>query len=497
MFSNSVAFAIVLIAAAFYYSHLEKAEQDNNATGTIESQIVSSWRAIIKAGRESQYFQLKSKIAVGVNVNADLIVPGTDVLRKIGMAPSNSAAIHSVITSLEDFEETFSYSLKNGAAVERIFAEKQDFLKVVQAADSLDQKQYFVGGNAALAALKMATDAPHLKVLLVGPCGPQVRDLLPDNMVIPKNSAMATDEVHLIMEYQRGERWGGYEAKVATRFITSYDVSNTEMTLLGVFAQNVKEFSPDAVFFSGLHLLDGQPAETKTTKLAAVNAQLKQLPVGLPIHLELASMADSALIEGIYNEVLSSVHSLGLNEQELSFVSAVNSGPHPELYIREGYPEVGAVADVLYWLLSSTTQPVVPTPGGKSNAPSMTPKLSRVHFHSLSFHIVATLSGTWNNSEAAVAAGARIAGRQACDDGKIVDEKVELRMPRRFALSINDPALRQTIAEISPAKAVLAWTRGNVEFHLSPVLVCKRPVKTVGLGDAISATGFLYSQYVS
>ena len=37
-------------------------------------------------------------------------------------------------------------------------------------------------------------------------------------------------------------------------------------------------------------------------------------------------------------------------------MSSVNSGPHPEVYIRDGYPEVGAVADILYWILTSTQQ---------------------------------------------------------------------------------------------------------------------------------------------
>ncbi len=40
---------------------------------------------------------------------------------------------------------------------------------------------------------------------------------------------------------------------------------------------------------------------------------------------------------------------------------------------------------------------------------------------------------------------------------------------------------------------VTEFRRGKINFFLSPVLVCKKPLKTVGLGDAISSVGLLYS----
>eukprot|EP00057_Strongylocentrotus_purpuratus_P033996 XP_793568.2 PREDICTED: ADP-dependent glucokinase [Strongylocentrotus purpuratus] len=494
MFSNTFVIGVVLIAVSLYYSvHFN---HDRSAI-SVESQIAIAWGNVIAAGFSLHGLRNKSRIAVGVNVNTDLIVSGTAVLKKLGIDSSGQAIDNAVIESLEELEQTFAFSLKNGAAIERIFSRSEDFEKVVQAADSLDEKQYFVGGNAALAGLKMADTWKGLEVLLIGPCGPRVRALLPPNIIVPKPSYKETDEVHLIMEFKRNERWGDYEAKVATRFISSYDVSNTEMSALSEFSRSVTDFSPDAVFFSGLHLLDGQPGVKKEEKMAALNQELSRLPSDLPVHLELASMADPELIKGIYTQVLSSVHSLGLNEQELSFMSSVNSGPHPEVYIRDGYPEVGAVADILYWILTSTQQGSWLNKAEQSSAAGWSSTLTRVHFHSLAFHIVATMNGTWINNAAAVSAGARIAGRQACDDGRIVDEKVELRVPQAFALSINHAPLRHRIVSVDPQDPVISWTRDNIQFHFTPVLVCKNPVKTVGLGDAISSTGFLFSQMVS
>ena len=42
-------------------------------------------------------------------------------------------------------------------------------------------------------------------------------------------------------------------------------------------------------------------------------------------------------------------------------------------------------------------------------------RLTRVHFHSLTFHMMATLPGSpWSNSQVAVSAGTQVAGLQVC-----------------------------------------------------------------------------------
>ncbi|KAI4825557.1 hypothetical protein KUCAC02_021237, partial [Chaenocephalus aceratus] len=46
-----------------------------------------------------------------------------------------------------------------------------------------------------------------------------------------------------------------------------------------------------------------------------------------------------------------------------------------------------------------------------------------------------------------------------------------------------------------PEQPVTVWRRGNVTFHLTAVLVCRQPLRTVGLGDAISAEGLVYSEF--
>lgn len=46
----------------------------------------------------------------------------------------------------------------------------------------------------------------YLQVLLCGPVGPKLHELLDDNVFVPPESLQEVDEFHLILEYQAGKR---------------------------------------------------------------------------------------------------------------------------------------------------------------------------------------------------------------------------------------------------------------------------------------------------
>ena len=180
------------------------------------------------------------------------------------------------------------------------------------------------------------------------------------------------------------------------------------------------------------------------------------------------------------------MNSIGLNEQELLFLSQAAGGPHGELQAWVGSPDVGRVSDILLWILEQH---------GRSD-PSSEADLTRIHFHTLSYHILATVDGYWGNQMAAVAAGARVASCQACGIQSIDDvRKVTLKAPLDFYSSHGDEPREQL--HLNPTRPVTVWQRANVTFHLTPVLVCKQPRRTVGLGDAISAEGLFYSEMMT
>uniref|UniRef100_A0A2K6TU17 ADP dependent glucokinase n=1 Tax=Saimiri boliviensis boliviensis TaxID=39432 RepID=A0A2K6TU17_SAIBB len=211
-----------------------------------------------------------------------------------------------------------------------------------------------------------------------------------------------------------------------------------------------------------------------------VVTSISDIPTGIPVHLELASMTNRELMSSIVHQVFPAVTSLGLNEQELLFLTQSASGPHSSLSSWNGVPDVGMVSDILFWILKEHGR-------SKSRASDLT----RIHFHTLVYHILATVDGHWANQLAAVAAGARVAGTQACATETIDTSRVSLRAPQEFMTSHSEAGSRIVL---NPNKPVVEWHREGISFYFTPVLVCKDPIRTVGLGDAISAEGLFYSE---
>ena len=106
--------------------------------------------------------------------------------------------------------------------------------------------------------------------------------------------------------------------------------------------------------------------------------------------------------------------------------------------------------------------------------------------------MIGIVPGRWGNSQVAVAAGTRNAGLQACDTPTFHLQDVDLQIPLMFPLYTGD--VERNFSHSDP---VMSFTLASFEFQFSPVLVCKTPLKTVGLGDSISATGLLYSTFIN
>ncbi|XP_027887641.1 ADP-dependent glucokinase isoform X1 [Xiphophorus couchianus] len=441
----------------------------------LERAISAAWEALI-ALPSRQW----SKVAVGVNACVDVVVSGVGLLQALAVDPG-AGRDHAVLRSKDDLRETFVHYMERGAAAERFFSDKEVFQRIARAAAEYPSAKLYVGGNAALIGQKFAT-YPDLMVLLCGPVGPKLHEMLDEQIVVPPESLQETDEFHLILEYKAGEQWGSTRAPQANRFIFSHDVSNGEMSSLETFVASLEEFQPELVVLSGFHMMEGQGRELWGERLKEAVATIADIPRGIPIHLELASMTDKDFMSRIMQEqVLPIVSSVGLNEQELLFLSQAGDGPHAALPAWKGVPDVGRVGDILYWVLERH---------GRTD-PSSESDLTRIHFHTLAYHILVTVDGYWGNQAAAVMAGARVASSQACGLRTVDVSKVELKAPLEFLTSHLEPRERLSL---KPEEPVAVWRRGNITFHLTPVLVCKRPLRTVGLGDAISAEGLVYSE---
>ncbi|XP_023256034.1 ADP-dependent glucokinase isoform X2 [Seriola lalandi dorsalis] len=441
---------------------------------SLEQVISAAWETLITLPTRQW-----SKVAVGVNACVDVVVSGVGLLQALAVDPGTGLD-HEVLHSKEDLKEAFIHYMGRGAAAERFFTNKEVFQRIARAAAEYPGAKLYVGGNAALIGQKLAT-YPDLMVLLCGPVGPKLHEMLDEQIVVPPDSLQEVDEFHLILEYKAGEQWGSTQAPQANRFIFSHDMSNGEMSSLETFVASLEEFQPDLVVLSGLHMMEGQGRDVWEDRLKEAVSAISDIRKDIPIHLELASMTDKDYMNSIMQEVMPIVSSIGLNEQELLFLSQAGEGPHADLAAWKSIPDVGRVSDILLWILEEH---------GRSD-PSSEADLTRIHFHTLAYHILATVDGYWGNQAAAVMAGARVASSQACGLQSVDVSKVELKAPVEFDSSHFEP--REKLS-LNPADPVTMWRRGNVTFHLTPVLVCKQPLRTVGLGDAISAEGLVYSE---
>ncbi|GFS18886.1 ADP-dependent glucokinase [Elysia marginata] len=455
--SVAVAICFGVVSILFYnldLDDLQGVDLEQNAEEPVVG-IISYWNNSISSPQRPF-----KKLVIGINSCLDIIVPGVALLKALNIPPGNKKN-HESLADLNQLQETFAQFLARGSAAERPFLNKALYQDIIKAAESLDQKE----------------------IHFVGAVGPKLRALMPKGIELDPACMVAQDEVHLIMEYQIGETWGNSRAPVANRFVTSFDETNLHMIMLEPFIKVVNSADFDLMVFSGLHMMDALPPHLFEQRLEQLVILLRDVPTSTVSHLELASMANRDFVKQIAEKVLPSINSLGLNEQELVYVSKSCGGPHADLFDHEshGQPDIHKISDILLWLMKTFG---AGSAGGKGES-----RLSRIHFHSLTYHIIAVVESDWSNTEGAVAAGAQIAGLQACDIPYLKAELLDLKIPAKFRLFTGDAE-----RELDPHSPVLTWRQEGFLFVMSPVLVCKKPVKTVGLGDAISATGLMFSQ---
>jgi len=105
-------------------------------------------------------------------------------------------------------------------------------------------------------------------------------------------------------------------------------------------------------------------------------------------------------------------------------------------------------------------------------------------------------------------AGSKIASKQACGldfhdqkNEEHLDELIQFKLKHQLDNHVsNSIKLKLTeenseYVQFNAADPVIEFWRGENRFYFTPVMICKKPVKTVGLGDAISSIGLVYSLF--
>eukprot|EP01091_Cochliopodium_minus_P012152 TRINITY_DN3615_c0_g1_i2.p1 TRINITY_DN3615_c0_g1~~TRINITY_DN3615_c0_g1_i2.p1 ORF type:complete len:471 (-),score=142.83 TRINITY_DN3615_c0_g1_i2:65-1477(-) len=436
------------------------------------------------------------KIAIGYNTCLDLIVSAKevfDLLYKDNENLKESNEFVQSIKSLDDLRSTFSYFFKKGVAAERFVEDKEVFLKIIEAAEKVKNKNYYIGGNAGLLAQTVAQMGS--KVLLGGASAPKLRSLLHENIEFPyEDTKYKLDEIHLILEYQNGQTWGEMKAPRANRFIITHDLTNSMLLTVEDLHDKLEQFDPKLLIISGVHMLESSNDQYRLNRVEEITKKISDVNKKIPVHLELASIGSPKFIKDVAETIVPFVDSLGLNEDELGRLYVALGGS--ELAVEAFHkPSVVAVEKALYFVFSA----LHPFKSDPSHIYKR--KINRIHFHCLEFHIIVVLNTnnderfySWKNNHAnSVVSASRAVSLRACDKTELIPEEMELRHSLSFQTSNN-----QTV-HIDPSHPVFDWSsslnvdNANVHYYFTPVLVCKFPRKTVGCGDAVSSTGLVYS----
>lgn len=427
------------------------------------------------------------KTAVGYNTNLDLVCSAVSLMDQLKLNPQSLQPFRSSekISNLEEFGSTFGNFFSQGSAAERAASNEKVWKEILAPLQQSNYQQCSVhpGGNAALIANRLADLS--VSVLLGGPVGDGLSPLLHSSIItqqkyhesLPQQEVPfpeVEDEVHLILEYRAGESWGPELASPrANRFIISRDLQNSKLLAIEGFHESLSSYGPQILIVAGSHLLESLVEEEREQRLLALERALQSVPENILIHLEIAGVGDESFLEQMARKLLPLVDSIGLNEQELGALYRCTGG---DKYQTNEFvvPTVQVAQEAVDHLLRL---PYVRNGRGVH-------EITRVHLHYLSFHLIAQWPDNrpterWNSqrARAAVAAAALAPTIQACGaDGKL---------PSYDLLHLRPTGLPE-------GKYIDEWENNGIQYWASTVLVCNVPLRTVGLGDCISATGLAY-----
>lgn len=433
-------------------------------------------------------------MALCTNVCIDLVVPASEVLKSFLKVEGVSHEDRVYLGSTADVASAFLHHANTGSAGERSCA-PDVMTTLLGFANASPNARHYLGGNAALMGKRMA--AMGVKVVLGGRIGPRARDLLPSS-VNPAAPLSDTDDVHLILEYGKGEAFPGGSSDGsprANRFIVTSGVPSEAADSVLETVSSSKGVG--ALVLSGLHALENLEETSRKSTLESMASTLAtRSPMNLPVHVELASTATHAYSLLVARTIFPHASSLGFNEGELASLYEALGG----IYINKGgnpanrgelagtVPRVASVSYALRFIFREF------------------PSLTRLHFHALPYHILAhkvpigkkTHTPWSSNPGGSVAAGALACALQACDvsSPSAVTNASTFTTLCPSKLGVADGEIGSglsSVRKLTLENPVASWVWAlddtfEVHFHTAPVPICANPTKTVGLGDTVSAS---------
>ena len=436
--------------------------------------IFEAYRSFLRAdaARGAQEKNPALAVAVGWNANLDVIVDASKLLSELDSFQRLAEATPSdrtTISNEEEFLGTFAHFFAQGKAAER-FVTNETFFATLAAAGKRVGRQA-IGGNAGLMAVGIFPKVG--RVLLGGVVREQLKALLPEDLAVVSPWEVHDDQVHLIVEYSKGDTISGVVASRANRFIVSNDVANARQLASLPFLIRTQSFDPSLVILSGAHLLDGIAERSERRRLlrqtrdmlVETRSKLSQIP----FHFEWASIGERTLVDDVL-QFLSNVESVGFNEEEArSLYASLRLSSVPSSTFSHS-PDPAMMGLVLSEILGRLPEEV-----------------TRVHFHSLGLHMIAHRGNRWKHEREAVLTGAATTSLRVCNVTQLEGNE------HLFELIQEDSFTHRDGSKIQFQPAARWQEADGVTIEACPVLVCKQPVQTVGAGDSISSSALIRS----
>ncbi|KAJ8309330.1 hypothetical protein KUTeg_014204 [Tegillarca granosa] len=465
--AGSVLSISVVILAYLYYK--DDPDIDNRL-----DQVLSG---LLRA--EKKLAIAKPRIALGFGGCEDLVVNALNLFNKMGIEPPENPKHFDSVHSEEELAQLLAYFFQHGAAAERYVSNDTLFSALTKMADTLPEKKYFLGGNAPVMARRLANEGAE--VLLGAKFTKQLRNTLPETVKVVGGEP-EEDDIHLLMEYDIGDKWGKYKSPRANRLIVHSDNSNPYIDTLEDLEKEIKDFKPSVLVVGGLQMMDNFPFKEgfRQERLAKLRNLLTSTPRTTKIHFELASFTDHTLFQEIIDNVLLYSDSLGMNEQELpNLVSMLVHGNIS--LVADSQPRIASVLDQLRTVYSILK---------KTREVDRKRKITRLHLHTLAYQAILTTKGSqWKNSMSAAAKASLTAHRYICGSQYINLMKARLIMDDSFTTTA--AAQHSQRIPLQENRPVSCWDEDDYEICLAPVLVCTEVIKTGGGGDNVSSAGLL------
>lgn len=162
------------------------------------------------------------KIVIGYGSCSDLTVRAVDFLNHSETFSdfSKLSSEKDEISNFEDFMRSFSFYFSKSAAAERYTPNKEMFLKLVALAKKHNSAEWTLGGNAPIMGTRFLME--QMEVLLAATMSEKQKMHLINgfDFVDFKPSADYIDDIHLILEYKTGDKFGEHTAIRANRYLS-------------------------------------------------------------------------------------------------------------------------------------------------------------------------------------------------------------------------------------------------------------------------------------